>query len=82
MRALIADEMPGSLRYDNGVTADVVPHPLVAQMLSFERVAQSLHTLIAQRLAEVTLLHCVRQLHQAPAERDLRTSRVRQKVSG
>ena len=82
MRALIPDEMPGSLQYDNGVNADVVLRPLVAQMLSLEWVAQSPHTLIAQRFAEVTLLHYVQQLHQELADRDLCTTRVKQKVSG
>ena len=82
VRARFPDEMPGPLQYDNGLKAHVVLHTLVAQMLSLERVAPSLHTVIAQRLSEVTLLHYVLQFHQALAERDLRISKVKQKVSG
>ena len=82
VRAGIPDEMPDPLQFGNDIKADVVVRTLVAQMLSLERVAQSLHTLIAPRLSHVTLLHCVLLLLQALAERDLRASRVKQKVSG
>ena len=82
VRARFPDEMPGPLQFDNGIKAHVVLHTLVAQMLSLERVAPSLHTVIAQRLSEVALLHYVLQFHQALAERDLRISMVKQKVSG
>ena len=74
--------MLGSLQYDHGLEADVVLHPLVAQTLSLERATQLLHTLLARRLCEVTLLHYVLQIHRTLAERDLRTSKVKQKVSG
>ena len=74
--------MPGSLQHDNGIEAVVVLRPFVAQLLSLERVAQSLHTLIAQRLCEATPLHYATRIHRTLTERDLRTSKVKQKVTG
>lgn len=74
--------MPGSLQYDNGIEADVVLRPFVARMLSLERGAQSLPTLIARRLCEATPLHYAMRIHRTPAERRLRTSKVKQKVTG
>ena len=63
-RARFPDTMPGPLQYGPGVKAYVV-HLLVAQMLSLKRVAQSMHTLIGQRLSEATLLGYLAQLHHA-----------------
>ena len=66
-RARFPHQMPGPLQYGSGIKACVV-HLLIAQMLSLNRVAQSMHALIARTLSEATLLNYVLQLHHALAE--------------
>ncbi len=60
-------EMPGPLQYGPGIKAYVL-NLLIAQMLSLNRVQQSIRTLIGQVISEATLLKYVLQLHHALAD--------------
>jgi len=55
-------DMPGPLQYGPGVKAYVLSL-LIAQMVSFKRVQQSIKTLIGQVISEATMLKYVLQLH-------------------
>jgi transposase len=57
-------DMPGPLQYGPGIKAYVL-NLLIAQMLSLNRVQQSIRTLIGMILSEATILKYVMQLHQA-----------------
>ncbi len=59
-------DMPGPLQYGPGIKAYVL-NLLIAQMLSLNRVQQSIRTLIGQLISEATLLKYVLQLHHALA---------------
>ena len=60
-------DMPGPLQYGPGIKAYVL-NLLIAQMLSLNRVQQSIRTLIGQLISEATLLKYVLQLHHALAD--------------
>ncbi len=60
-------DMPGPLQYGPGIKAYVL-NLLIAQMLSLNRVQQSIRTLIGQIISEATLLKYVLQLHHALAD--------------
>ncbi len=60
-------DMPGPLQYGLGIKAYVL-NLLIAQMLSLNRVQQSIRTLIAQVISEATVLKYVLQLHHALAD--------------
>lgn len=55
-------DMPGPLQYGPGVKAYIL-NLLIAQMVSFKRVQQSIKTLIGQVVSEATMLKYVMQLH-------------------
>ena len=57
-------DMPGPLQYGAGIKAYIL-NLLIAQMLSLQRVQQSIRTLIGMILSEATILKYVMQLHQA-----------------
>jgi transposase len=59
--------MPGPLQYGPGIKAYVL-NLLIAQMLSLNRVQQSIRTLIGQVISEATVLKYVLQLHHALAD--------------
>ncbi len=60
-------DMPGPLQYGPGIKAYIL-NLLIAQMLSLNRVQQSIRTLIGQIISEATLLKYVLQLHHALAD--------------
>ena len=60
-------DMPGPLQYGLGIKAYVL-NLLIAQMLSLNRVQQSIRTLIGQVISEATVLKYVLQLHHALAD--------------
>jgi transposase len=60
-------DMPGPLQYGPGIKAYVL-NLLIAQMLSLQRVQQSIRTLIGQLISEATILKYVLQLHYALAD--------------
>ena len=66
-RTRFPTDMPGPLQYGAGLEAWVV-HRLVAQMVSLERVQQSVQILIGHRISEATFLNYVLQLHHALAD--------------
>ena len=55
-------DMPGPLQYGTGVKAYVL-NMIIAQMVSFKRVQQSIKTLIGQLISEATMLKYILQLH-------------------
>ena len=60
-------DMPGPLQYGPGIKAYAL-NLLIAQMLSLNRVQQSIRTLIGQVISEATILKYVMQLHHALAD--------------
>lgn len=56
-------DMPGPLQYGPGVKAYIL-NMIMAQMVSFRRVQQSIKTLIGQVISEATMLKYILQLHQ------------------
>ena len=60
-------DMPGPLQYGPGIKAYVL-NLLIAQMLSLNRIQQSIRTLIGRIISEATILKYVVQLHQALAD--------------
>lgn len=55
-------DMPGPLQYGVGIKAYVL-NMIIAQMVSFKRVQQSLKTLIGQVISEATMLKYILQLY-------------------
>jgi hypothetical protein len=55
-------DMPGPLQYGPGVKAYIL-NMIIAQMVSFKRVQQSIKTLIGKVISEATMLKYVMQLH-------------------
>jgi transposase len=55
-------DMSGPLQYGAGVKAYIL-NMIIAQMVSFKRVQQSIKTLIGQVIAEATMLKYIMQLH-------------------
>ena len=57
------EDMPGPLQYGPGVKAYIL-NMIIAQMVSFKRVQQSIKTLIGQVISEATMLKYIMQLHR------------------
>ena len=66
-RGSFPDTMPGPLQYGHGIVAFAM-HLLVAQMIPFKRVAQTMKSLLGNAIAEATLLAWIWRLHESLAE--------------
>jgi transposase len=64
VRGSFPKDMPGPLQYGAGIKAYLL-NLLIAQMLSLNRLQQSIRTLIGQAISQATILKYVMQLHRA-----------------